>query len=201
MDNNTKFEYFILTLNEEKNIGACIQSIQHLGIRNINVLDGGSTDNTESICKEHDVNFLSFPGSSLSYRRGFAIDESNYEYVVFVDADQRLLNYDFDLEIKVDSYFKEDSLLGGVVFSKITQQNSNYWERGFGLRHKIVAGDGKFVKVIGTPCVFKTQYGKKVGFNRELEGSCDDTVFCDRLIQAGYRLRSMPENGSWCLNN
>ena len=194
MNNNSKFEYFILTLNEEKNIRDCIESIKNLGIININVLDGGSTDKTEEICNELNVNFLSFPGSSLSFRRGYAIDESKCKYVVFVDADQRLLKYDFDLEQKIDSYFEEDALLGGVVFSKITQENSNYWERGFGLRHKMVAGDGQFVKVIGTPCVFQADYGKKVGFNRDLEGSCDDTVFCDRLIHEGYRLKSMPEN-------
>lgn len=193
MDSNSKFEYFILTLNEEKNIKECIESIKLQGIKNINVLDGGSNDQTEKICNELGINFLSFPGSSLSFRRGYAIEESKNKYTVFVDADQRLLKYNFDLEQKIDSYFEEDASLGGLVFSKITQKNSNYWERGFGLRHKMVAGDGKFVKVIGTPCVYKAKYGTEVGFNRELEGSCDDTVFCDRLIQAGYRLRSMPE--------
>tara|TARA_S200000501_G_C20810210_1_gene738001 strand:+ start:257 stop:1114 length:858 start_codon:yes stop_codon:yes gene_type:complete len=189
-----KFEYFILTLNEEKNIDDCIKSIKFLGIQNISVLDGGSSDGTEELCKKNNVNFLSFPNSSLSFRRGYAIDESKSDYVVFVDADQRLIEYDYDLEDRIDSYFIDDDLLGGLVFSKITQKNSNYWERGFGLRHKMVAGNGSFVKVIGTPCVFHAKYGKEVGFNRDLEGSCDDTVFCDRLIEAGYRLRSMPEN-------
>ncbi len=193
MEHNSKFEYYILTLNEENNIGDCIKSLQDLNISKIYVLDGGSTDRTEEICNELNVNFLSFPNSSLSYRRGYAIDESQSDYVVFVDADQRLLEYENNLEAKIDSYFNDDKFLGGLVFSKITQKNSNYWERGFGLRHKIVAGGGTFVKVIGTPCVFKSEYGKEVGFNRELEGSCDDTVFCDRLISNGYRLRSMPE--------
>ena len=84
-------------------------------------------------------------------------------------------------------------MLGGVVFSKITQENSNYWERGFGLRHKMVAGDGQCESYRNT-MRFSSDYGKKVGFNRDLEGSCDDTVFCDRLIHEGYRLKSMPEN-------
>ena len=189
-----KFEYFILTLNEENNIKECIESIQDVGGLNITILDGGSSDKTKEISSEFNVNFLSFPKSSLSFRRGHAIDESNAEYVVFVDADQRLIKYDYDLEEAIDKYFIDDDKLSGLVFSKITPENSNYWERGFGLRHKIVAGNGTPQKVIGTPTVFKSKYGKEVGFNRDLEGSCDDTVFCDRLIKSGYVLRSMPQN-------
>jgi glycosyltransferase involved in cell wall biosynthesis len=194
MEQEMKFEYFILTLNEEKNIKECIESIQAIGGLHITVLDGGSTDNTNKISDKFDVNFLSFPGSSLSFRRGYAIDESKAEYVVFVDADQRLIKYEYNLEEAIDKYFIDDEKLSGLVFSKITPKNSNYWERGFGLRHKIVAGGGKPQKVIGTPTVFKSKYGKEVGFNRDLEGSCDDTVFCDRLIKSGYTLRSMPQN-------
>lgn len=189
-----KFEYFITTLNEEKNIKECVDSIKNVGGQNITVLDGGSTDKTKEISNKFNINFLSFPKSSLSFRKAYAIDKSEAEYVVFVDADQRLINYDYDLEHVIDQYFIDDDKLSGLVFTKISPNNSNYWERGFGLRQIICNGTGSPQKVIGTPTVFKAKYGKEVNFNSNLKGSADDTVFCNRLVDSGYILRSMPEN-------
>ena len=90
--NLKSFEYYIMALNEEKNIRACIKSIISSGGENITILDGGSNDETEKIAGKCGANFISFPGTSLSYRRGFAIEESKADFVFFVDADQRLIN-------------------------------------------------------------------------------------------------------------
>ncbi len=193
--NLKSFEYYIMALNEEKNIRACIKSIISSGGENITILDGGSNDETEKIAGKCGANFISFPGTSLSYRRGFAIEESKADFVFFVDADQRLINSKIPNEEIITNYFKENSQLAGVVYTKIPgTPKQNYWEKGFAMRHTIVAGGGKNVQVIGTPCIFRSDYGKQVGFNRELAGSCDDTVFCDRLIEAGFTLRAIPEN-------
>ena len=193
--NTNSFEYFIMALNEEVNIKECIESIILAGGTNISVLDGGSKDNTEEIAQSCGANFISFPGTSLSYRRGYAIEESNKDFVFFVDADQRLISTPRPNEEILSSYFDTDPQLAGIVYTKIpANSKQNYWEKGFAKRHQIVSGGGKNVQVIGTPCIFRTDYGKQVGFNRELAGSCDDTVFCDRLIEAGYTLKAIPEN-------
>ena len=42
----------IPTLNEEINIGECIESIKKSGIKNIIVIDGGSEDKTVEILKK-----------------------------------------------------------------------------------------------------------------------------------------------------
>ena len=191
-----KFEYFVTTLDEEKNIKECIESIQAIGGQNITVLDGGSKDKTQEICRDLNINFISFPNSSLSFRKAYAMDKTASEYVVFVDADQRLIKYDYNLEDAIDNYFINDDKLSGLVFTKISPVNSNYWERGFGLRHIICNPTGTSLTVIGTPTVLKSKYGKEVGFKTNLTGSCDDTVFCTRLVDAGYTLRSMPENAT-----
>ena len=193
--NTNSFEYFIMALNEEANIKACIESILLSGGTNISVLDGGSDDRTEEIAKSSGAKFISFPGTSLSYRRGYAIEESKEDFVFFVDADQRLINTPQPNEEILSNYFNSDPKLAGIVYTKIPAGlKQNYWERGFAKRHQIVSGGGENVQVIGTPCIFRTDYGKQVGFNRELAGSCDDTVFCDRLVDAGYTLRAIPEN-------
>jgi glycosyltransferase involved in cell wall biosynthesis len=188
-------EYFIVTLNEEKNIRDCIESVKKFSKNGeIYILDGGSTDATREISLELDVKFLSFPNTSLSFRRGYAIQQSEAEYIVFVDADQRLVVNNDQNENTLLEYFQNEDMLAGVVFKKIISSvDKNYWERGFEMRHSIVSGGGQHVKVIGTPCIFRGRYGKLVGFNQKLTGSCDDTVFCDRLIDAGYYLKAVKE--------
>ncbi len=47
----------IITLNEERNIGRCIDSLLDIADE-ILVVDSGSTDRTEAICKEKGVRFL-----------------------------------------------------------------------------------------------------------------------------------------------
>ena len=52
MKNLNSITVTIPTLNEEKNILSCIKSIKKSGIKNIIVIDGGSTDNTINILKK-----------------------------------------------------------------------------------------------------------------------------------------------------
>ena len=48
----------IITFNEEKNIGRCLESIQGIA-DDVVIVDSFSTDATESICKKYNVNFIS----------------------------------------------------------------------------------------------------------------------------------------------
>ena len=57
MKNLNSITVTIPTLNEEKNILSCIKSIKKSGIKNIIVIDGGSTDNTINILKNSKIEF------------------------------------------------------------------------------------------------------------------------------------------------
>ena len=46
MNNLNEITVNIPTLNEQRNIFACIKSVQNAGIKKIVVIDGGSTDDT-----------------------------------------------------------------------------------------------------------------------------------------------------------
>ena len=52
-----KLSAVIITFNEEKNIGRCIDSVKNVA-DDIVVVDSFSKDNTEAICKEKDVRFV-----------------------------------------------------------------------------------------------------------------------------------------------
>ena len=54
----TALSVVIITFNEEKNIGRCLQSIQSIA-NEVIVVDSLSTDATENICKQYNVRFIS----------------------------------------------------------------------------------------------------------------------------------------------
>ncbi len=80
----------ILTLNEEINIAACIESLE--GIGDIHVLDSGSTDRTCEIARELGAKVSVNPFESFGKQRNWAIDNMDLEHpwVLHLDADERM---------------------------------------------------------------------------------------------------------------
>ena len=70
MTNLKNITVTIPTLNEEKNIQECILSIKKSGIKNIIVIDGGSTDNTLNILKKiKNIKLFKVNKKGLAYQR------------------------------------------------------------------------------------------------------------------------------------
>ncbi|MFL5764581.1 MAG: glycosyltransferase family 2 protein [Bacteroidia bacterium] len=77
----------IITFNEEKNIGRCLESIQQIA-DDIVVVDSFSTDQTEAICKKFDVNFIQRKWDGYSATKNFANAQAKYDWVLSLDADE-----------------------------------------------------------------------------------------------------------------
>jgi glycosyltransferase involved in cell wall biosynthesis len=174
----------IVTLNEQENILDCINSIREIGNFDIRVYDGGSKDSTVSIAKNLGVFVRETPGSSLSYRRQLAADEAGAEFIFYVDADHRIHTLKDNFEKILDKYFDRPSV-AGVMFRKESDLK-DYWSRGFYYRCELFLNEVKNPKVIGMPCVFRTDLVKKVRFHEFATGSIDDTLLCTRLGEQGY---------------
>jgi glycosyltransferase involved in cell wall biosynthesis len=122
-----KLSVTIITLNEEKNIGRCVASVQDIADE-IVVVDSFSTDKTKSICE-------SFKGINLKFienkflghieQKNFALNLASYDYVLSLDADEALSD-ELILEIKK---VKKDFKFSGYSFNRLT----NY--AGFWVRH------------------------------------------------------------------
>lgn len=79
----------IFTLNEERNIEECINSVKW--IKNIVIIDTGSKDRTLEIVREYTNNI--YITSSLGFvesARNFGIKKINTEWILMIDADERL---------------------------------------------------------------------------------------------------------------
>lgn len=82
----------IPVLNEEKNLPACLNSLQgHFD--DIVIVDSGSTDQTPQIAKEAQIPFLNFQwNGSFPKKRNWALRNHKFKHswILFLDADERV---------------------------------------------------------------------------------------------------------------
>lgn len=77
----------IITLNEERNIGRCLQSVEGLA-DDVVVVDSGSTDRTADICREHGARFFAHPWKGFAETKNFANSLARYPLILSLDADE-----------------------------------------------------------------------------------------------------------------
>jgi len=84
-----KISVIIITLNEERNIGRCLDSV--VGVADeVIVVDSFSKDKTEEICRSKGAKFIqhAFPGHIE--QKNYAMTQANYNHVLSLDADEAL---------------------------------------------------------------------------------------------------------------
>lgn len=82
-----KLSVIIITLNEEKNIGLCLDSIKEIADE-ILVVDSQSTDRTEEICIAKGARVVQHPFQNFIDQKNFATQEAQYNHVFSIDADE-----------------------------------------------------------------------------------------------------------------
>lgn len=78
----------IATYNEERKLGACLASVSSWGDE-IVLVDGGSTDNTIAIAKEHNVRIIQTDNPPIFHiNKQKALDACRGEWILQLDADE-----------------------------------------------------------------------------------------------------------------
>lgn len=85
----TPLSVVIITFNEERNIGRCLDSVQAVA-DDIVVVDSFSTDRTKAICLQHKVNFIEHTFEGYALQKNYAISQAKYPHVLALDADEAL---------------------------------------------------------------------------------------------------------------
>lgn len=119
-----KLSAVIITLNEEKNIARCIESLKPVADE-ILVVDSLSTDKTRAICESYRVRFVEQKFLGYVEQKNFALNLATYDHVLSLDADEALDERLQKEILKVKADFKAD----GYEFNRLTQYN------GFWVRH------------------------------------------------------------------
>jgi ADP-heptose:LPS heptosyltransferase len=89
MENPVQISVIIITFNEEKNIGRCIDSVRSFADEVI-VVDSYSKDNTKQICLEKQVRFVEHPFEGHIQQKNFALSLATFDHVFAIDADEYL---------------------------------------------------------------------------------------------------------------
>ena len=79
----------IITFNEEKNIGRCLDSLQGIADE-IVVVDSFSTDQTEQICLRYQARFIRQTFLGYIEQKNFALSQATHPYALSLDADECL---------------------------------------------------------------------------------------------------------------
>ena len=79
----------IITQNEERNIGRCLRSLQDV-VDEIVVVDSGSTDATESICRGAGARFERHSWEGFAGQKNYANSLASCQWILSIDADEAL---------------------------------------------------------------------------------------------------------------
>lgn len=79
----------IITYNEARNIGRCLDSLAGVADE-IVVVDSFSTDETEKICREKGVRFVQHAFAGHIEQKNYALDQAAFDRVLSLDADEAL---------------------------------------------------------------------------------------------------------------
>lgn len=84
----TKLSAIIVVKNEEEKIKDCLESLKW--VDEVILVDNGSTDNTIKIAKEFNCKIFKYKNGTFSERKNFGAEKANGEWLLFMDADERI---------------------------------------------------------------------------------------------------------------
>ena len=84
-----KISAVIITKNEERNIVRCLESLQGVADE-IVVVDSGSTDCTEELCRGFELRFENHEWEGYSEQKNYANSLASNDWILSIDADEAL---------------------------------------------------------------------------------------------------------------
>jgi len=89
MNKSVRLSATIITYNEEKNIGRCLDSVSQV-VDDVVVVDSFSTDKTEEICRAKGIRFVGHMFEGHIEQKNYAMSLAKYDQVLSLDADETL---------------------------------------------------------------------------------------------------------------
>ncbi|QOR66249.1 glycosyltransferase [Cytobacillus suaedae] len=162
-----KLSICLITKNEEKNIGKCLEGVKSIA-NEIIVVDTGSTDDTISIAKQMGAKIFHFTWvDDFSKARNYAISKAKGDWIFFLDADEYISEASFQnitptirsaikikahaISILVSNYEKEGNrFIISLKANKLFRKDSKIFYKGSIHETITYAGKGKFLLLDAT---------------------------------------------------
>jgi glycosyltransferase involved in cell wall biosynthesis len=173
----------IPTLNEEKNISKCIDSVKKSGIKNIIVIDGGSTDKTIKILQTKKIKVIQTKKKGLGFQRSIGVKKTKTKYISLIDADMRTTKDSF---IKMIKDLENANYAGVEARIKPSNKNLSYFDKSYQAIMEININKDGPRRMIGTPTLWRTKILKENNFRPTITAATDDTDVCYRAHQKGH---------------
>ena len=79
----------IITFNEEKNLGKCLESVSEIA-DDILIVDSNSTDKTPDIAARHNARVIQHAFIGYGEQKNFASKQAKHDWILSLDADEEL---------------------------------------------------------------------------------------------------------------
>lgn len=149
------------------------------------VVDGNSTDGSQEVARQHADKVVSDEGKGLAYARQLGITSASRPFVAFVGPDNLV---EGSLIAAMQSALEKEEMLAGVAPQTNVVNATSYWEKTTRAFFKHFINKPGYVRVIGTPCMWKRDVLLKIPYDPAIRAAADDTDVALRLGEAGYRL-------------
>jgi len=207
-----KVSVIVVTLNEEKNILACVNSLLQQKYDHdyeVIVADGASTDKTKEIVEQKKIKFLVKEKGSITACRNLGIQNAKYEYIAFTDAD--CIAPDDWLQ-KLTAGFKRHAgeKLAGVGGANIPPKNPTVFQQAIGIAFNSILGslgsiqakpveqDKKIFSISCSNSLYKKTALEDVGmFSEELGNQGEDWDLGAKLQKKGYEVYGLHDSFVW----
>lgn len=83
-----KISAVVIAKNEEQMLVDCLESLSFCD--EIIVIDNSSTDKTKDVATEHGAKVFSIDTNNFSELRNFGLHKATHEYILYLDADERI---------------------------------------------------------------------------------------------------------------
>lgn len=122
----------IITYNEEEVIEDCLKSLKDFADE-IVVVDSFSTDKTQQLAKKYTSKIYEHKLTSFALQRTIALKHASHDFVLYIDADERLTP-EFKIEARavISSYNPESDIAGYFV-----RRKTYYFGRDWGLTDSV----------------------------------------------------------------
>lgn len=118
-----KFSICMIIKNEEKYLARCLEAIKDY-VDEIIIVDTGSTDSSKDIAKQYTHKVYDFKWcNDFSSARNFSISKATNDWILVLDADEIILEFDKDNVYRFIEKYKKEKTVGRIKVINLFEED------------------------------------------------------------------------------